>query len=289
MASRPPYLPSRIERWRRLRRRARFSTLLTTASLLSGCFISPATAVPPTPTVTLVPPVEPTVAASDGWTLLLPGIEQRGYYPGGEYGFSQFAAIRIDPSLYTFRVHYSPGAPLSLAQWRTALPDAVAFINANFFDAGGYIQGLLVSDGVVYGQSYVGFGGLFQVEGGQPRVRSTVYEPYYGESLEQAVQAFPMLMLEGQPVFETNRADRASRRTVVGQDANGRVVFFVSASLFGMRLQDLASYLASTDLGLVNALNLDGGGSSLLFVNSNPVSQISSFDAVPAVIGVYGR
>jgi exopolysaccharide biosynthesis protein len=197
--------------------------------------------------------------------------------------------VRVDPALYTFRVHYLPGQPQNVSQWRDQIPSAVAFINANFFDSQGDALGLLISEGVVYSPAYIGFGGMFQIENGQPRIRSTIREPYAGEFLEQASQTFPMLILDGLPTYERVDGDRASRRTVIGQDAAGRIILLSTSSLIGMRLADLSAYLVETDLNLVTALNLDGGGSSLMAVNVPTAYTIPSFDPVPAVIAVYPR
>jgi uncharacterized protein YigE (DUF2233 family) len=228
---------------------------------------------------------------SSEWEQLAPGLERRTYTPGAEYLFASFTALRIDPTLYTFRVHYSLGDPLSLAAWRGRLPDAVAFFNANFFDRDGNALGLLVTDGVVYGQAYTDRGGMLQVQNGIVRVRSTLREPYMGEPLEQAAQAFPMLMTDGAASYSSSRSDRPARRTVVGQDAQGRIVVLASASLVGMRLTDLSDYLASTDLGLINAVNLDGGGSTLLalYPPDDSAALIPSFDPIPVVVAVYPR
>jgi exopolysaccharide biosynthesis protein len=70
-------------------------------------------------------------------------------------------------------------------------------------------------------------------------------------------------------------------------DAAGRVIIMVTTG-FGMGLYSLSQYLPTTDLGLVNAFNLDGGGSSMLYVAANDY-QILSFDPVPAVLAVYPR
>ncbi len=221
--------------------------LIAVAALLGGC-AAPAEAV-------ITPP-------SSVWETLAPGLERRFYRPGGDYTLTQFVALRIDPALYQFRVHYRPGAPLSLADWRAALPGAVAFVNANFFDAQNQALGLVVADGTVYGQAYQGMGGMLQVQNGGVRVRSTILEPYMGEALEQAAQAFPMLISNGSASFDNPQSDRASRRTVVGQDAQGRIILMATSSLVGMKLVDLSGFLASIDLQLVNAVNFDGGGSN---------------------------
>ena len=146
----------------------------------------------------------------------------------------------------------------------------------------------LVADGQVFGQSYYDRGGTFLVQNGQPRVRSNLTEPYTGEALEQAVQAFPMLVNNGQAAFF--RSGRASRRTVVAQDNQGRILL-MATPLTGLSLDELSMWLPTTDLGIVTALNLDGGGSTMLFavsLDAQPL-RLPSFDPVPAILAAYPR
>lgn len=251
--------------------------------MLSQVIASPT----PAPTDTPLPPTD--TALLDGWETLAPGLERRMLRPGNDYPLTQFTVLRIDPALYAFRAHYRPAEPLGLQGWRDLLPDAVAFINANFFDPQGYALGLIVADGVVYGQPFPGYGGMLQVQNGQVRVRSNNVEPYAGEPLEQAVQAFPVLVTNRLASYANTSGDRISRRTVVGQDGAGRILLMISSSLIGMRLVDLSSYLPTTDLDLVTAVNLDGGGSTMLSLNVQSPVLIPSFDPVPAVLAVYAR
>jgi uncharacterized protein YigE (DUF2233 family) len=272
---------ARRGRWRG---RLRLSALVTLATLIGGCVGWPLTPSPaPAPTTGSEP-----VSDTD-WDTLAPGLERRVYRPGAPNVLTSFVALRIDPALYSLRAHYQPGQALTASGWQEALPGAVAFVNANFFDPQGQILGLLVADGVSHGRSFVGFGGMAQVQNGVPRVRSLIAEPYAGEALEQAVQAFPMLLLNGEPTFERTGGDRPSRRTIIGQDSAGRIVLITTNSLVGMRLAELGTYLASTDLGLVNALNLDGGGSTLMVINAGAPLLVPSFDPVPAVLAVYAK
>ena len=194
--------------------------------------------------------------------------------------------LRIDPDLYTFRAHYQPDSPQHLDSWRDSLPGAVAFVNANFFHPDNSLLGLLVADGMVYGEAFRDRGGMFYVQNGQARIRSNIHEPYAGEPLEQAVQAFPMLVLNSQPAF--TQPGPSSRRTVVAQDAQGRVLLMVTP-LLGLSLDDLSAYLTTTDLGIVNAFNLDGGGSTMLYVDADTPLRLASLDRVPAVLAVYPR
>lgn len=276
-------MSNKITRRPRWWARFRLSTLVTLATLIGGCVGWPA--VTPDPPATAPPGSEP--VNDMGWETLAPGLERRAYRPGGSHLLTNFLALRIDPALYSFRAHYLPGQPLEAAGWQAALPGVTAFVNANFFNPQGHVLGLLVADGIAYGQSFTGFGGMLQVQNGLPRVRSLIAEPYTGEAFEQAVQAFPMLMLNGSPTFERTDGDRPSRRTIVGQDRAGRIVLITTTSLVGMRLADLGTWLASTDLDLLHALNLDGGGSTMMVVNSGPPLLVPSFDPVPAVLAVY--
>jgi len=269
--------PADAPRWLRAMLRLLPAHLITAAALLGGCVHSVATVLAPTENIT--------------WETLAPGFERRFYRPGRDYALTQFVALRIDPTAFTFRAHYRSGDPLNLADWRKVLPGAVAFINANYFDPDNHALGLVVADGVAYGQAYQGLGGMLQVQNGGVRVRSTILEPYAGEALEQAVQAFPMLMTNGQASFANSQGDRVSRRTLVGQDTQGRIVMMATTSLTGIKLVDLSQYLATTDLNLVNAVNLDGGGSTLLALTlpSQPTYFIPSFDPIPTVLAVYPR
>jgi exopolysaccharide biosynthesis protein len=242
------------------------------------------------------PAATPTVSADDSlfgpvdsWESVSPGLERRRYLPS-DNALTQMIALRIDPTRYTFRAHYQPGQPLTASQWLDALPEAIAIINANFFTRENTALGLVVTDGIVHGQSYVDQGGMFAVQDGLPRVQNLIVKPYDGSPLEQAVQAFPNLVTDGSPAPITAPGDRITRRTVIAQDRNGQIILLATPYL-GLELIPLSDYLASTDLNLGNAFNLDGGGSTLMALRLNGESQVmvTSFDPVPVVLAVYPR
>ncbi|MBZ0295305.1 MAG: phosphodiester glycosidase family protein, partial [Anaerolineae bacterium] len=221
--------------------------------LLTGCMLNfqPASA----------PSVNPEETAD--WQTLAPGFEQRTYRLQDD-AIGQLEVLRIDPTRYTFRAHYVPGEVKRAREWQAFLAGTAAFVNANFFDVDNRILGLFVADGVVFGTSYQDRGGTFLVQNGQPRIRSNILEPYRGEQLEQAVQAFPMLVIDGESVYQGAPSERISRRTVVAQDRQGRVLLMVTPG-FGMTLEALSNYLPTTDMDILTALNLDGGGSTMLY------------------------
>ncbi len=263
--------------------------------LLTGCMLNA-----PPPTLAPLPDAPPdaqnappspmqstdTPAAPDTWQMITPGLEQRRYIPNGN-SLAELAVFRIDPALFDFRVHYRAGQPLTVGEWRANLPEAALIINANFFDPNYNITGLLIQDGQVFGWPYTDRGGMFTVTDGVPAIRSNTRQPYMtGEIIQQAVQAFPMLVIEGQaaPISDDGRA---SRRTAIGMDAQGRVIIMVTPVL-GLSLTELATYLPTTDMGLVNAFALDGGRSTMIAVPGANYSVVS-VDVIPAVLAIYPR
>ncbi len=253
---------------------------------IAGC-IAPNTSTLPTQAPTPAPTAA-TSASANAWTALQTGIEQRVYNPSAGF-FTRITAIRIDPAHVDFQVHYQPGNPQTINTWREQLPDAAVIFNTNFFDRNDEITGLLIADGVRYGDPFRRRGGTFYVDEGVPGFQSNLTAPYAGQQYEQAVQAFPMLMLDGQRAYFDTRPDRSTRRTAVAIDSEGRVIVLVT-TFGGITLLDLAIFLAESDMDIVTALNLDGGGSSMLDVTAGE-SQTTfvSFDPVPAVMAVTPR
>lgn len=244
----------------------------------------------PTPTLIVTPspahPFTPIPPNDSGWELLQSGLERRTIRLVAADGrlTEQFTILRLDPTLFTFRIGYSPGQPKPLATWQ-AETGALITMNGGFFTEAYLATGLMVVDGQASGSSYVGFGGMVTMGAGGLDVRSLVERPYdASETFDYALQAFPMLVLNGEAAYQTADFD-AARRTVIGVDENGRILL-IFASWGGLTLAELSSYLAAADLGLVNALNLDGGTSTGLIL-AEPPENIPAFVAVPSVILVF--
>ena len=246
--------------------------ILLVSLFLGGCLqLLPETPVP-----------EPTTS-DDNWTIVAQGLEQDMIRDGSII----FQAVRIDPTQYSFRAHYRPNAPLTLPEWQAELPTAEVIINANFFTPENTVLGLLISDGVQYGASYTDRGGTFFVDGATVGIRSNTTQPYQGEAYSQAIQAFPMLVDNGMPTYNNSADTAISRRTVIAQDTEGRIILLVTAG-FGLSLYDLSQYLSTSDLNIVTAINLDGGGSTMMGIASSETT-IVSLDPVPIVLAVYAN
>ncbi len=257
--------------------------------MLFGCNAARVTQSPAGDLPAPVPQITPVPA--DGWQRIAPGIEQRDMdLPAVSLTRSgQMAVVRLDPAMVTIRVHYSPGTPYSLEVWRGLLPQASVIVNGGFFDETGYALGLVVSDGQSWGQSFAGYGGMFQVIGDTARVRSLVSEPYWGEGLTQAVQGFPVLIEVGGVLApQGDGFDQRSRRTWIGQDSAGRILVGVTHNLIA--LADLQIWLSGGDLDLQIAFGLDGGRSTGMAVTvPGYETEYRAWDQLPTIIAVYSR
>ncbi len=193
--------------------------------------------------------------------------------------------VRLDPQHIHLSIGYQPNQPMGLRDWMQQ-EQAKVIINGGYFDQQNNATALLVSNGQVSGSSYNGFGGMLSVDSnGTISLRSLRNQPYdpNTEQLQQATQSSPMLMIDGQRTqFSANAASQ--RRTVVATDTKGRLLFIISPGE-AFTLDELADLLVSSDLSLKNALNLDGGASTGLYMNAGGQQvAIDSISALPIVI-----
>ena len=233
----------------------------------------------------------PTTSANS-WHTVAPGVEVRS-----ETWQSPTTATIVDTvSIVRFNLHnvklsvaYQPDQPLSMQEWMQK-ENAVALMNGGYFDGLDRATALVIANGQASGASYAGFGGMLDVTSqGKVQLRSLRDQPYDpSEGLTEATQCTPMLMLNGKRT-QFNSDNKASPRSVVALDTQGRLLFIASPGLT-FTLDDMATLLAKSDLHLVTALNLDGGSSTGLYVHdSNDSSQnitIDSYVNLPLVIVV---
>jgi uncharacterized protein YigE (DUF2233 family) len=253
--------------------------LLLAASLLGGCNL-PADLLP---TLTALP----VATETSGWVQLADGLQWRKLLPKGDE-LAQLIVVRINPRKYRFRAVYRAEAPLSLSGWRELEADASVIVNANFFDASHRALGLAVSDGRPHGRAYRDRGGTFLLRNDQAMIvasRAESLPPI--DEIEQAAQGFPLLVRHSRQAYFAETGGRRTRRTMIGIDEQGYVLIMV-APLLGLSLADLSAYLPSTNLKIDTALNLDGGGSTMIAL---PGAEyfLPSLDPVPMILAVYPR
>ncbi|MBC8161817.1 MAG: phosphodiester glycosidase family protein [Roseiflexaceae bacterium] len=245
------------------------------------------------PTIAL-PVVTPVSQAAEavpdtGWTLGSSGVELRTLSSSGEQRVS-ITIARLDVALVRLRVGYAPDEPRSLASWAEQ-GQPLLVVNGGFFDEQFQTTALLISDGMASGSSYQGFGGMLTVapggEVGLQPLRDQPYDP--AQPLDQAMQAFPMLVFPGAAMPGVVWDDERERRTALAVDREGRLLIIVSA-LPSFSLNEFSDWLLASDLQIDRALNLDGGASTGMIVRAGAAQgQIDPFSRLPIVLIVQAK
>jgi uncharacterized protein YigE (DUF2233 family) len=278
-------------------------SILCAALLLSACNMPAGPfGLDPLPTRTPLPgaapsatpsPLPATATTAPEWSELLPGFELRTMemWIRGLDAAVDVSVIRIDPTRFVIRMHYSPGNPVEVSGWQQRL-NALLVVNGGYFQANNQPRGLVVADGQRYGTSFGNHGGMLMVSKGIVSIRSLAQFPYSSdEYFDQAVQCSPMILYPGGfPNQFDDVAPDLSRRTAVAQDTQGRLVFIVIDEGV-VSLYQLRDWMVDqTDLALFTAFNLDGGYSTGLELNAGGESlSIKSRAKIPGVIAIYPK
>lgn len=220
------------------------------------------------------PVIQPTIQYPD-WTEVKTGVDFKQVVIQEEL----FDIVRIDPDQAQLSIVVDEIEPKTVSDWQTTL-GATVVMNGSYFDE----QYELVTRTVTTGQS---FGPLLSGQTG-------IFTSYNGQWLmtddqtllsDPGVQSYPLLLLAGQ-VQPVSTSTNTAQRTVVAVDAQGRVYFIVGE--YGvLTLAELATALRTlTDPVLVSALNLDGGTSTGLVIQSATVSYGDDSLLVPSVVAI---
>jgi len=264
-----------------------------TGLCLALCLAAACAAQPAMPTIRATHLVTPTSLPTPKgveatWHAAAAGVEAMRMTARANSVEERLFIARVDTRQTMLRVLYDPQAPRSVRDWQVA-SSATLVINGGFFDDDYRATGLLIADGQAFGRTYRGFGGMFFVRKGSPGIQSLRAQPYRPDpAIRQAVQSFPMLVMNSQRVPPIEDGERRNRRSFVAIDDQGRVLLGVTL-MAQWTLNDLADFLAASPaLGVRHALNLDGGASAGLWLRGRDDLSMNSFEPVPAVIAVFG-
>jgi len=159
---------------------------------------------------------------------------------------------------------------------------AAAVINGPFFDVDGSPMGLLVVDSKQRQKLRRADWGVFYLDGAGAHI---VHTRDYGGGggIKQAFQVGPRLVVDGEPL---GLKPQSARRTALCTKSSGKVIALVAGTSVGA--SDLAAYFVAS--GCKDALNLDGGPSSQLFVRSGGLEvEEEGGTGVPIALGVFPK
>ena len=251
----------------------------------------------PTPTPTPTPTPEPTTnpdlpsnefysVFSKSTSTLAPGVEQNIYYATTTVDQQQmvFYTATVDISRDDLGVYANynenDGSTWGMSRVTDQIAAAVrnhadvpnynpvVGVNADFFNmTTGTPSGLLVMEGVIYKEGGSSSNFFAIKKDGTAMIGSSKDWSTYRDQIKEAVGASIVLVRDGKSVISTNAnyyKNRASR-TCVGITADGKVVLMVLDGRqppfsCGGSAQEIAQIMI--DAGCVEAVNLDGGGST---------------------------
>lgn len=242
---------------------------------------------PPTPEPTQVPEAAALPDFSDLPDLASPapsrqpvktmdGIE---VYPVSGGTYSGYMMVVQDPARVSVGVcregfNSKPGLRLHEIAERY---DAVAAVNGGAFEDtngqgnGGKPTGLVICDGEVLSRDNLS--SMHNVAVGFNEDDILVFGKFTAEEalehgMRDALAFGPVLISNGEPAPVTGAGSGLNPRTAIGQRADGAVLMLVidgrQATSLGATYADLIDVMV--DYGAVNAVNLDGGSSSMLYL-----------------------
>lgn len=204
---------------------------------------------------------------------------------------STVVMVRIDPKVVTIKAVTAQEIykPLTSARQIAKSLAADIAINTNFFDSNGKPLGLLTSNGSqknpLHRRGTV-LTGVFALSATKPSIFHRSYlKP---EIISEAIQAGPRLIANGSPL-SLSSPHTLSRRTVIAITRDEQVLLCITTNRIpGVSLHQIQSLLLDPQLRITDALNLDGGGSSQLFIRAagdlKHDIDISGGDEVPAFL-----
>lgn len=196
-------------------------------------------------------------------------------------GYNGYMLIVLDPSRCFF-ANGGGGQTIDMIAERTG---AIGGINGGAFrDEGGagngnYPEGLTIIDGellentYIDGKSFAGFDAQ-----GILHVGYFSYDECVDMGIVGGVSFLPPLIINGMPQDTSWYPSGVNPRTAIGQRADGAVLMLAingrQLSSMGATYSDLVDIML--EFGAVNAMNLDGGSSTVMYLNGELVNTPSS-------------
>ena len=224
------------------------------------------------------------------WKRIAPGVDAA---PAAELGADAAWAARVvlvDPAKARFLVRYDASRP-TLGEWRRRYPMALAIVNGSFYSRDG-AEVRPTCDLVSEGKRVKGAGcqrqdalyfasvareepvaaGLVSREPRLPRPpRFLAPADFRPEEWTEAMKSFPALVRAGAAACAgPNYCAESSRTAAIAQLKDGKVLVF--ASQWPAVRREVARWLAE-QVGVVDALNLDGGPEATLALKDEPTED----------------
>lgn len=195
-------------------------------------------------------------------------------------------ALKINPKNFSVRPVFNK--QVQFAKTHAEQQKAIAVINANFFDPQGQVLGLVkLNNTVINHKKDVSWWSVFCIKGSAAQIIHQ--SEYYESRCEQAVEAGPRLVVNGTiPKLK----DENSYKTAIGINRNGSIIMVATAD--PVPIKELAQLFVQPEnkngFDCPNAMNLDGGSSTQMYVKTNSFElNVPSLMKFPVGLGVFRK
>lgn len=154
-----------------------------------------------------------------------------------------------------------------------------AFVDPKGHGSGGTLNGVMLLDGQAYGTAKNGYWKLVGMKNDNRMYISNYYQTNDVSNYKWGVEFFPALIVDGQNVVDGTFGMGLQPRTAIGQSRNGDCMMLIidgrqPGHSVGCTVADCSKILER--YGAYQAMNLDGGSSSVMWYRGQLITRSSS-------------
>lgn len=213
------------------------------------------------------------------------GISRKSFRVQHEERTYKYLVYKIDRSQFIAQIHHQTDSPKRLSEWHDQLSPQIT-INGAFFTEDLMPTGRLVIDGIEQGihEYTTETSGAFTSSENQMKlVGSEASIQPINDPNTDLVQSFPLLITNGINLI-TEDTEKIARRTILAENSNNELLIII-VDQTPVSLYQIARILESSDLDIQIALNLDGGPSTGIVLETQGFSEsILPLTPLPQVI-----
>ena len=208
---------------------------------------------------------------------------------------TQLRLYKFNPALFNIRVLCSKNYGKKRMNVKTLakLSGSVAIINSSYFDVQGSPLAYLRCNGKVINSkvaSHSLYSGVFFMRHGRPNiVHSSRFDPKIDAS--DVVQVGPRLISSGKNTIGLKNIHAVHHRSGIALDKKGNVIIYATSSQFGgISWNKLRYILKLKKIGGYEVLNLDGGGSTQMYISAkNYEDYVRGLSLIPSAIAFFRK
>jgi len=208
---------------------------------------------------------------------------------------TQLKLYKFDPALFDIRVLCSKNYGKKRIDVKTIakLSGTVAIINSSYFDAQGSPLAYLRCNGKIVNSkvaSHSLYSGVFFMRHGRPYiVHARRFNPKMDAS--DVAQVGPRLISKGKNTIGLKNINAVHHRSGIALDKKGNVIIYATNSQFGGISWNILRYILKLKkIGGFEVLNLDGGGSTQMYISTkNHEDYVRGLSPVPSAIAFFRK